>query len=179
MEGEVLTTGPPGKPQPHLVYTQANPLSLLEINSSLSFPVSSFDFYRTPYLLHLSATWFTCNPQDLFLWLFYLKSTLSLSFSISARWNSTDYFRSRSSASCSNMLFFFSCKTLDCHSCIAHHTLTPCHHLYAIACGLTFLASQYFWSTYDTSRVYTRHFICVVLFNPHNSLVRYLLPPWF
>ena len=79
MEGEVLTIGPPWKPQPYLLYTQANPLSLLEINSSLSFPFSSFDFYCTPYLLHLSATWFTCNPQDLFLRPFYLESTLSLS----------------------------------------------------------------------------------------------------
>ena len=179
MEGEVLTIGPPWKPQPYLLYTQANPLSLLEINSSLSFPFSSFDFYCTPYLLHLSATWFTCNPQDLFLRPFYLESTLSLSPSISAHWNSTNYSRNRSSANCSNMFFFFSCKTLDCHSCIAYHMLTTCHHLYVIICGLTFPANQYFSSTYDTSRVYTRHFICVVLFNPHNSLVRYLLPSWF
>ena len=176
MAGEVLTNGPPGKPQPYLLYIQANPLSLLEIDSSLSFPFSNLDFYCTPHLLHLSATWFTCNSQDLFLQLFHLDGTLSLHLCpLKFYW----LFQKQVECQLFKYIFFLSCKTLDCHSCVACHMLTPCYPLYVIIRGLTFPANQYFWSTCDTSRVYTRHFICVVLFNPHNSLVRYMLPSWF
>lgn len=40
--------------------------------------------------------------------------------------------------------FLLFLSTLYCHSRIAYHMLTLCHHLYVIICGLTFSAYQYF-----------------------------------